>query len=82
MPRLLSLRYLAVLGVVTYLCAAGWFFVLAPWNRIWAEAVVPRAPLWIMGLLDAPAFRGALSGFGVVHFVVAYSWLHSVTTEA
>lgn len=79
--RLPSLRSIAVLGAVTYLCAAGWFLVLTPWSRIWAEAVVPRAPLFLMAWLDSPAVRGALSGFGVLHFIVAYVWLHTVTSR-
>ena len=31
-----------VLLITFYLCAAGWFCVLAPWSRYWAARVVPR----------------------------------------
>jgi hypothetical protein len=80
-PRFFSVRYLAVLGVVTYLCAAGWFLVLAPWSRVWLALVVAQAPWPIMGVLENAAVRGALSGFGVIHFGVAYAWLHAATVE-
>jgi hypothetical protein len=61
--------------VVTYLCAAGWFFVLAPWSRFWATRVVTGSPAWLLTWIDNPAVRGALSGFGCLHFAVAFAWL-------
>jgi hypothetical protein len=70
-----SLRAALILAIVVYLTAAGWFFVLAPWSRFWAIKVVPAAPLWLSPWLDNPVFRGALSGFGLVHFAAAWSWL-------
>jgi hypothetical protein len=70
-----SLRAALILVIVVYLTAAGWFFVLAPWSRFWAVRVVPGAPFWVSTWLDHPAFRGALSGFGLVHFAAAWSWL-------
>ena len=70
-------RAAGVLTVVVYLCAAGWFFVLAPWSRFWAVKVVQDAPPWLLPWLDSPALRGALSGFGLVHFAAAFSWLEA-----
>jgi hypothetical protein len=72
-----SLRVASFLVVVVYLTAAGWFFVLAPWSRFWAVKVLPAAPPWLLPWLDSPALRGALSGFGVVHFAAAWSWLET-----
>lgn len=69
------LRHLANLAVVMYLCAAGWFFILAPWSGFWSSRVVAEAPLWLSSWLASPALRGALSGFGVLHFPVALGWL-------
>lgn len=77
-----SLRAAVILAVVVYLTAAGWFFVLAPWSRFWAIKVIPAAPLWLLPLLDSPALRGALSGFGVVHFAAAWSWLETALRKA
>jgi hypothetical protein len=56
--------------------------VLAPWSRFWAIKVIPAAPLWLLPLLDSPALRGALSGFGVVHFAAAWSWLETALRKA
>ncbi len=75
MPRRNALRAVAILATVVYLTAAGWFLVLAPWSRFWTARVVQGAPLWLAPWLATPALRGALSGFGVVHFAVAWAWL-------
>lgn len=76
-----SLRAALILAIVVYLTAAGWFFVLAPWSSFWAVRVVPAAPPWLSSCLDSPAFRGALSGFGLVHFAAAWSWLETATRK-
>ena len=70
-----SLRTVGALMVLVYLCSAGWFFILVPWSAFWTSNVVPASPWRLMGLLSSPAFRGALSGFGVLHFAVAAGWL-------
>jgi hypothetical protein len=74
-----SRKTVAALGVVFYLCAAGWFFILAPWSRFWGVVVVPRVPLALIPLVDSPVLRGALSGFGALHFVAAFVWLAEAT---
>jgi hypothetical protein len=82
MPGLPSWRTVLALVVVFYLCAAGWFFVLAPWSRFWGMMVVPKVPFWLVPIADNPAFRGALSGFGALHFLVAFSWLAGAARRA
>ncbi len=82
MSRRNSLRATLVLAAAVYLTAAGWFFVLAPWSSFWAIKVVPAAPLWLMAWLDSPALRGAISGFGVVHFGAAWTWLDGAARSA
>ncbi len=77
-----SLRATLTLAVVVYLTAAGWFFILAPWSRFWAVRVVSVAPFWLVAWLDNPALRGALSGFGVVHFAAAWAWLDKAARRA
>jgi len=77
-----ALRATLVLAAAVYLTAAGWFFVLAPWSSFWAIRIVPAAPFWLMTWLDSPAVRGAISGFGVVHFVAAWSWLDRAAGNA
>jgi hypothetical protein len=44
---------------------------------ILAIVVYLTAAGWFSPLLDSPALRGALSGFGLVHFAVALSWLEA-----
>jgi hypothetical protein len=70
-----------ILTIVVYLTAAGWFFVLAPWSRFWVARVVSAAPLWLLPWLESGAVRGALSGFGVVHFAVAWAWLDTAVRQ-
>ena len=70
----------AVVAAV-YLTAAGWFFVLAPWSRFWTARVVAAAPAWLTVLLAEPAFRGAVSGFGAIHFAAAWGWLERATEK-
>ncbi len=82
MAGLPSRRTMLVLAVVFYLCAAGWFFVLAPWSHFWGMVVVPKVPLWLAPWIDHPALRGALSGFGAYHFLVAFAWLAAEAREA
>lgn len=83
-PSVLSQRALQaalIMAIVVYLTAAGWFFVLAPWSSFWAVRVVRAAPPWLSSWLDSPAVRGALSGFGLVHFAAAWSWLETATRK-
>ena len=82
MAGLPSWRAVLALAVVFYLCAAGWFFVLAPWSRFWGMVVVPKVPLSLSPWLDSPVARGALSGFGALHFLVAFSWLAGETRRS
>jgi len=71
------MRTVVGLGATIYLTAAGWFFILVPWSHFWANHVLPGVPLWLARLLAQPALRGALGGFGVLHFAVAFVWLDS-----
>jgi len=80
-PSRNALRATLTLAAVVYLTAAGWFLVLAPWSRFWAIRVVPAAPFWLVVWLDSPTLRGALSGFGVVHFAAAWAWLDSAARK-
>jgi len=40
------------------------------------------AAVWLVAWLDNPALRGALSGFGVVHFAAAWAWLDKAARRA
>lgn len=60
---------------VVYCVEAGLFLLVSPWTPSWERliAIVPWAALH--GLALAPALRGLISGFGVVHLLWA---LHDV----
>lgn len=61
---------------VIYCLEAGLFLLLAPWNAGWDRLAFQMTPLLRELLLDS-GFRGAVSGFGLVHLV----WgLHDLTT--
>ncbi|MGV8040285.1 MAG: hypothetical protein AB2L07_09465 [Thermoanaerobaculaceae bacterium] len=72
-----AMRTVVGLGVAVYLTGAGWFFILAPWSQFWANRLLPGVPFWLAALLAHPMLRGALGGFGVLHFAVAFVWLDS-----
>ena len=54
---------------VLYCFEAGLFLVLAPWYPMWARtlAQLPLGPFHAVGV--HPVFRGAVTGFGLVHLV-------------
>ena len=56
---------------IIYCVEAGALLILAPWGNGW-ERMLSELPLTALrpGLLH-PLFRGAVSGFGVVHLVWA-----------
>jgi hypothetical protein len=67
-PRMRSDTVFRILFVV-YCVEAGVFLILAPWGPMWARTL-SHLPLGFLGpLLLHPLFRGAVSGFGLVHLV-------------
>jgi len=65
------MRYglLFLIFFVLYCFEAGLFLVVAPWNTAWDRVVVQMPLPSLRGLLLTPSFRGAVSGFGLVHLV-------------
>ena len=54
---------------IVYCIEAGVFLLLAPWGPMW-ERTLAHLPLGPLGpALLHPAFRGAVTGFGLVHLV-------------
>ena len=54
---------------VVYCVEAGVFLILAPWGPMWARTL-SHLPLGLLGgVFLHPLFRGAVSGFGLVHLV-------------
>lgn len=54
---------------IGYLVQVGLLLIYLPWSRLWG-LLISRLPPDAAWLLDAPAARGALTGFGVLHLVM------------
>lgn len=54
-----------------YCTSVGTVLVMLPWSPSWSVMVdlLPLESLESLEILKQPWFRGALSGFGLVHFV-------------
>jgi len=54
---------------IGYLVQVGLLMVVLPWSSVWPLLMtgLPPAAAWF---LDAPAARGALTGFGVLHLLL------------
>ena len=68
--RVRLIHFLVALVYGTYLTYAGLLFLLVPWSPLWGMLIV-RLPPVPGGTLGSPGFRGAVSAFGLLHFLVA-----------
>lgn len=67
---LVSLVRLLGIGLyIGYLVQVGLLMIVLPWSNVWGLLMTRISPgaSW---LLDAPAVRGALTAFGVVHLAM------------
>jgi hypothetical protein len=63
---------------VLYCCEAGFFLLFAPWGLMW-DRTLSHLPLGSFApLFLNPVFRGAVSGFGLVHLVWGANDLQSL----
>ncbi|MFV2071189.1 MAG: hypothetical protein ACC742_00870 [Thermoanaerobaculales bacterium] len=63
------LRFLGIIFYSGYLINVGLLLVILPWSRAWGN-IVPRLPLNLIVLLDAPWIRGLISAFGLLHLLL------------
>lgn len=56
-----------------YLALAGVLFLLLPWSQWW-QGLAWSLPWPWCRLLAHPAARGAISGFGLLHIILAFAW--------
>ncbi len=63
---------------ILYCAEAGVFLLIAPWGPAWDRTLshLPLGPL--AALFLHPVFRGAVSGFGLVHLVWGANDLQSL----
>jgi hypothetical protein len=61
-------RLLHILFIL-YCAEAGLFLLVVPWSASWERLTSPLALIGVGGMIGEPMVRGAVSGFGLVHFV-------------
>ena len=66
---------------VLYCLEAGLFLVLAPWNGGWDRLAFQIPLAAVRDLFLAPGFRGAVTGFGLVHLVWGLHDLRALLTR-
>jgi hypothetical protein len=54
---------------IVYCVEAGIFLLLAPWSPMWGRTLAHLPLGALRGTFLEPAFRGAVTGFGLVHLV-------------
>ena len=62
-------RLLVTALYIGYLVQVGLLMVVLPWSDAW-RVVIAQLPLRAAWILDAPAARGAITGFGVLHLLL------------
>jgi hypothetical protein len=55
---------------ILYCFEAGVFFVVVPWTKFWAQNPLLHSFEIIRPVVENFFFRGLVSGFGLVHFIV------------
>jgi hypothetical protein len=63
------LRVLLTIIYASYLTNVGLLLLLLPWSEGWPHLLL-LTPSWVATLLDAPAVRGMISAFGLLHLVL------------
>lgn len=66
------MRLLRLLGIsfwAGYLVYAGLAMLLVPWSELW-PGLIRQLPPDLGIVLDHPAVRGAISGFGALHLLL------------
>lgn len=67
---------------ILYCFEAGLFFLIAPWTRFWTLNPLLHASPVLSLVVDNLYFRGMVSGFGIVHLLVAVREILVLVTES
>jgi hypothetical protein len=62
-------RLLVTTIYIGYLVQVGLLMVILPWSDVW-RLLITMLPLRVAYILDAPAARGAITGFGALHLLM------------
>lgn len=77
-----TLRLLLVVLYIGYLVQIGLLMIWLPWSRLW-QLLMVKMPQYASWYLDAPAVRGAITAFGVIHLAMVIAELiHAGAREA
>ncbi|MES1241707.1 MAG: hypothetical protein ABUT39_08820 [Acidobacteriota bacterium] len=66
---------------VLYCAEAGVLLLFAAWSPVWDRTVIQFPVAMLRGMMLHPAFRGAVSGFGLVHLVWGAHDLHALLSR-
>ena len=69
-----AIQYVLTILYVAYLVNAGLLLVLVPWHPVWPILLL-NIPQPAAAVLDQPWLRGMLSGFGILHLLMAVAEL-------
>ena len=62
-----------------YCIEAGLFFLIVPWTRLWTLNPLLHSSATLTMMAANPFVRGFVSGFGVVHLLIAFKDLVRIT---
>ena len=62
-----------------YCVEAGFFFLIVPWTRMWTLNPLLHSTAALSMFVGNPYIRGFVSGFGVVHLLIAGKDLIRIT---
>lgn len=74
-----ALRLLLMVAYISYLVQVGMLMVWLPWSRLW-PLLLTKMPVSVALVLDAPAVRGGLTAFGILHLVMVAVELYRAGT--
>jgi hypothetical protein len=74
MSRVRALRIVLWIVYASYLANVGMLLIVLPWSDVWSRIVL-LLPYRLALALDAPAVRGVVTAFGVLHLVLLLSEL-------
>jgi len=63
------LRFVLIVVYIGYLVWVGLLMLLLPWSTAW-PTILTWIPYPIATVLDLPALRGLISGFGLLHLLL------------
>lgn len=67
-----ALRITVWIVYASYLANVGMLLIVLPWSDIWSQFIL-MLPYRLALAIDAPAVRGMITAFGVLHLILLLS---------